>query len=343
MKSAISDSPGPRILVVRLGAMGDIVHTLPAVASLKHGFPESHLTWVVEPLWAPLLEGNPFVDHVVTIERGSAQAWIGRLRELGAAKFNFAVDFQGLIKSAAVASLARPEQIFGFHQSQARERAAALFYSEKALSHATHIVDRNLDLAAAAGARSVVRAFPLPPGRAEGSLPEGAFVLASPLAGWAAKQWPLEYYTALAERLRAADLALVLNVAPGVRLNVPGAIEHSSGIAGLIHATRRATAVVGLDSGPLHIAAAVGKPGVAIYGPTDPARNGPYGDSITVLRSPNVVTTHKRRVTIHPSMREIGPDEVCQALLARIAGTLPGLQPGAAEGRLRSGLAAPRL
>src|SRR5579864_5316394 len=90
-------SSGPGILVVRLGAMGDIIHTLPAVASLKHSFPGSHLTWVVEPKWAPLLEGNPFVDQIAFLRRGGpGQVW-GSLRELRTKSYDFAVDFQGLI------------------------------------------------------------------------------------------------------------------------------------------------------------------------------------------------------------------------------------------------------
>ena len=89
---------------------------------------------------------------------------------------------------------------------------------------------------------------------------------------------------------------------------------HVSSIAGLIHATRQATAIVGIDSGPLHLAAALKKPGVAIFGGTDPARNGPYGGTIRVLRSPNAVTSYKRGHEIDPVMREITPDEVYGAL-----------------------------
>src|SRR5579872_1209089 len=106
-------SSGTRILVVRLGAMGDIIHALPAVASLKHSFPGSRLTWAVEPRWTALLEGNPFVDRIVPVQRGGpAQIWRS-CRELRAERYDFTVDFQGLIKSAVVASVARPDRIFG--------------------------------------------------------------------------------------------------------------------------------------------------------------------------------------------------------------------------------------
>jgi len=294
-----------RILVVRLGAMGDILHALPAVASLKTGHPGSRLTWVVEAKWAPLIEGNPFVDRVVLLRRQSAAALLESWRDLRSERYQMAVDFQGLLKSALVAAAARPERIFGFGYPLLRERAAGLFYSRKILTQAAHVVDRNLDLAAAAGATTALRVFSLPPGRPEGELPPGAFVLASPLAGWRSKQWPAEHYRALAARLRAElGMPLVVDLPLGNadwlrQAGMAGdAVAHVSGLAGLIDATRRAAAVVGVDSGPLHLAAALEKPGVAIFGPTDPARNGPYGGTLRVLRAEGAVTTYKRNSTM---------------------------------------------
>lgn len=309
---------GSRILVVRLGAMGDIIHALPAAASLKHGFPGSRLTWVVEPQWAPLLEGNPFVDRVALFRRGGPGTILESCRRLRQERYDFAVDFQGLIKSALVASVARPDRIFGFHQSQAREKLAALFYSHKTLSRAAHVVDRNLDLAAAAGAGTILKKFPLPAGRQESPLPGGPFVLACPLAGWRSKQWPPEFYGELAARLRN-ELGITLVVdgpatAASVLAAAGEAFRHYSSLSGLIFAMRRAAAVVGGDSGPLHLAAALGKPGVAIFGPTDPGRNGPYGGSITILRSPRAATSYKRRAAIDESMYQITPDAVFDAL-----------------------------
>jgi len=314
---------GGRILVVRLGAMGDILHALPAVTSLRHGFPGWQVTWAVEPRWAPLLAANPFVDRVVLLDRstgaGLARAW----HDLRAERFDFAVDFQGLIKSALVACAARTERIYGFDRSLAREPLAAMFYSDKVTARSAHRVDRNLELAAAAGAPTAVYSFPLPPGHAEGVLPAGGFVLASPLSGWRAKQWPLDHYARLAERLRReAGIPLVLNGPPAARETLAGAADamlHLSSIEGLIDATRRAAAVVGVDSGPLHLAAALGRPGVAIFGPTDPSQTGPYGGSFTVLRSPHAITSYKRRNEIDPSMRAVTPDAVFDALQPRLA------------------------
>jgi heptosyltransferase-1 len=303
-----------RILVVRLGAMGDVIHALPAVATLKHSFPHSRVSWVLRSRWTPLVEGNPFVDEIIPFDRtmrGIGSAW----RRLRAVRFDVAVDFQGLIQSALVAQVSRADKIVGFDRSQAAERWASLFYSTGVVTNSPHVVDRNLELVAAAGASSILRAFPLPEGAPEGRLPDGKFVLASPLAGWSAKQWPLERFEQLAKLL---DLPLVVNGAPDsaeMLQRIRGAHVHISGIAGLIDATRRAHAVVGVDSGPMHLAAALGKPGIAIFGTTDPARNGPYGGSLRVLRSPAAETTYKRNAN-DSHMRAISADTVAEALAA---------------------------
>jgi heptosyltransferase I len=303
-----------RILVVRLGAMGDVIHALPGVASLKHGFPRSHITWVIRPRWMPLLENNPFVDEVIPLERnarGIRAAW----RKLRERHFDLAVDFQGLVQSALVAAVSHADRIVGLHRSQAWERWASLFYSSEIVTSSVHVVDRNVELAAAAGASSTLRAFPIPEGSPEGPLPEGKFVLASPLAGWGSKQWPLEFYEELVGRL---EMPLVVNGPPDAAATlekIRGAQVHFSGLRGLIYATRRAYAVVGVDSGPMHLAAALAKPGVAIFGPTDPARNGPYGGSLRVLRHAAASTTYKRNAH-DGDMRAVTPAEVAEALAA---------------------------
>lgn len=304
-----------RILVVRLSSMGDVIHALPAAASLKHSFPHSHVAWVIRTRWAPLLEKNPFVDEVIPFER-TLRGIADTRRKLRKDRFDVAIDFQGLIQSALVAAAARPDRIAGFHRSQIREKAAALFYSNQVKARAQHVVDRNLELVAAVGGSSLLYTFSLPEGSAEGNLPEGKFVLTSPLAGWGSKQWPVEFYEKLASRL---DVPLVVNGPPeGAEIlsTIRGAHVHLSGIAGLIHATRLAQAVIGVDSGPLHLAAALSKPGVAIFGPTDPQRNGPYGGTIKVLRSAGVSTTYKRTDATHDSMRAISAEDVLEALPA---------------------------
>jgi len=291
--------------------MGDVIHALPAVASLKHSFPHSHLSWVIKPRWAPLLDGNPFVDEIIPFNR-TARELLATWRLLRRKRFELAVDLQGLIQSALVAACA--DKIVGLARTQARESFAAMFYSSAVRTTALHRVDRYLELVAAAGASSLLRTFPLPPGKPEGALPEGPFILACPLAGWGSKQWPLGHYAELARRLKSP---LVVNGPPDaaeILSRIDGAQVHLSGIEGLIDATRRAQAIVGVDSGPVHLAAALGKPGVAIYGPTDPASHGPYGGTLHVLRSSSAITSYKRRAADPGSMRAVSVTEVLEAL-----------------------------
>jgi heptosyltransferase-1 len=293
--------------------MGDVIHTLPAVASLKKSFPSSAISWVLRPQWEPLLEGNPTVDEVIPFERsmdGIRAAW----KQIRTTRFDLVVDFQGLIQSALIARAARSREIAGFSWSEAREKLATLLYSRRVVTTGPHRVDSYLQIAAAAGASKLVKDFPLPAGRAEGTLPDGPFVLASPLAGWGSKQWPLEYYSEVAR-----SVPLVVNGPPSAATlleKIEGAHVHLSGISGLIDATRRAGAVIGVDSGPMHLAAALKKHGVAIFGPTDPLTHGPYGGTLKVLRDPGAKTSYKRHEEIDPAMQAIRPQEVLEALEA---------------------------
>jgi heptosyltransferase-1 len=232
-----------------------------------------------------------------------------------------AIDFQGLIQSALVGRASRPLRFIGLHRSQARESLAGIFYTEQVKTTGPHCVDANLQLAAAAGATHLTDEAWIPPGKPEGDLPSGPFVFASPFAGWASKQWPLENYGRLAQELIAEGLPLVVNVPQGFREKLaamPDLQIHESGLPGLIDGTRRATAVVGVDSGPMHLAAALSKPGVAIFGPTDPARNGPFHSKLVVLRDAHAVTSYERVDENDASMRAIGVANVKEALLHSI-------------------------
>ena len=303
------------ILVIRLGAMGDVIHVLPAVAALRESFPQTRLTWIVEPRWMPLID-SVLVHQVIPLNRRKwasvRQAWASmRVRA-----FDLAIDFQGLIKSALVAKASGAARVAGY--ANPRETPARWFYDVLVKPESAHIVDHHLELAQAIGAAGKAKSFPLPAGTAEGTLPAGRFVLACPFAGWASKEWPLDRYAELGRLLAAHNVRLVLNGHPAVEAQLRRLEHvnvHISSIAGLIDATRRASAVLGLDSGPLHLAAALQKPGVALFGPTDPARNGPYGSTIRVLRSADAVTSYKRLPEVDPSMLALTPAEVDKALL----------------------------
>ena len=309
------------ILLVRLGAMGDIIHALPALASLRKSFPEHRIAWVVARKWIQLLEGNPQLDEVVAFERKGKGTLRASWRKLRPIQPDVAIDFQGLIQSALVGRVSQPRRFIGRHRSQARESLAALFYTEEVKTKGPHCVEANLELAAAAGATQLTDQAWIPEGKPEGDLPDEPFIFTSPFAGWTSKQWPLENYGKLARELQAEGLALVVNVPPGSRAKLaamPDLRIHESGLPGLIDGTRRATAIVGVDSGPMHLAAALGKPGVALFGPTDPARNGPFRSNLAVLRAANAVTSYQRDEQVAASMRAISVQQVKEALLHSI-------------------------
>lgn len=302
------------ILAIRLSALGDIIHALPAIASLKLSFPSSQLALLVAPRWLPIVEGNPFIDELIS----------PHVRTIWQLRPGLAFDFQGLLKSALLGRLAFPRRFYGFDRSVARESLAPIFYTHPIPVMGPHRVERCLQLVAAAGASQFTQEAWIPPGHPEGKLPSAPFVLASPFAGWAGKQWPLENYELLGQHLSREGLDLVVNVPDECARDLASfghTHVHTSSISGLIDATRRAAAVVGVDSGPLHIAAALRKPGVALFGPTDPKFTGPHGGTMTVLRDERVETTYKRDANVHASMRVITPRQVAEALLHSLANT----------------------
>lgn len=278
-----------RVLVIRLGAFGDVLHAMPAATALARSGLD--VTWVVDRKWAPLLTACPV--RTVAFDRRDFADVRRVVAELRAARFAVAYDLQGLIKSAVLGWLSGAPRRVGFVSSYLRERAAAWFYSECVAPRGGHVVEQELSLVGLPG-----HEFPLPAGEPVADLPAGPFVLASDRAGWRAKEWPAENYAALAARL---PVPLVMN-------------RPAWSLPQLIYATRQAAAVLGLDSGPMHLAAALGKPGVALFGPTSPERNGPYGGSLTVLRAPNAETTYKRTQEIPASMRALSVDAVGDAL-----------------------------
>ncbi|MDQ2712048.1 MAG: glycosyltransferase family 9 protein [Acidobacteriota bacterium] len=305
------------ILVIRLGAMGDILHALPAVATLKLSFPNKKIVWLVARKWTALLEGNPYIDKLIPFDRADIASMMQLRRTLRGLHPEIAIDFQGLVQSAFLGRLARPQKFFGLDRSIAREPLASRFYTHRIQAWGPHRIQRNIQLAGAAGASKSIEESWIPAGSPEGCLPDKPFVLASPFAGWNSKQWPLEMYSRLERELARQGLALVINISPQhtERMRASNFHLHTSGLNGLIDATRRAKAVVGVDSGPLHLAAALKKSGVAIYGPTDPAQTGPFKSPLVVLRNEHARTTYKRGNEVDSSMASISPEQIAEALL----------------------------
>jgi heptosyltransferase I len=339
-----------RVLIVRLGSMGDILHTLPAVTALRKALPEAIIGWVVEERWAELLctlpeprSGprsplRPLVDQVHTVDTKkwrsslfSPQTWerVGAsLSELRAPEYEIAVDFQGAARSAMLARLAKAPVVYG--AMQPRENVASMFYTRQVITRGAHVVEQNLSLAGAVAGQSLeMPAVDLPYDQAaekqcdDWLKREGIsdFVLLNPGAGWGAKQWPAERYGLVAKQLAADGLKALVNFGPGEE-NLAQAVEAVSGGAAeavgctlteLISLMRRARLFIGGDTGPMHLAAALRIPVVAIFGPTDPARNGPFGTLSIVLRNSLSPTTHARHVQPDPGLLEISAEQVVAA------------------------------
>lgn len=332
----------PRILIVRLGAMGDVLHALPAVAALRRAYPQAEIAWAIEPRWAELLPGKPLLDRVhIADTRGwrkqvaSAPRNIKALRtELRGNGYGIAVDLQGLLKSAVIARLSGAKQRWGF--ADPREALAGVAYTDKAERGGGHIIAQNLRLLAAVAATELAAPSsadptllpfsPLAEDWAKDLLLSRRmerFAMLSPGAGWAAKEWPAERYGELAQRLSQNGVACVLNVGPGEKeALLAERVTKSAGnalfrvnctVSQLIALTRRASLFVGGDTGPMHLANALGVPVVALFGPTDPARNGPYFQPSVVLRSEKSVTSYSHTDVPDPGLLTITVDEVLAA------------------------------
>ena len=333
---------------MRLGSMGDIIHTLPAVATLKRGFPEAEIDWVVEGHWAPLLERNPYLTQLHRVETrtwrrrlaaaGTWRALLGSISGLRGRHYDCALDFQGLVKSAVAGRLSGAASVVGFARAELRERAAALFYTAQAGppadGRAAHVVERNLALVAAVGADEPVVEFCCTPApedvarmrAATTDLPSLAHVeryaIVSPSAGWAAKRWPEEAYGALLLRLsRELGLRVVIHCGPGDELIAERVATLAAdarplllrpSLGELMALVREAALLVAGDTGPLHLAAACGTPVVAIFGPTDPARNGPFSTASRVVRAEDASTTYSRAAD-RQAIRSVTVEQVFRA------------------------------
>jgi heptosyltransferase I len=328
-----------RFLLVRLGSMGDVIHAIPAASALRDTFPDARIDWAIDPKWSRLLEGNPDITEVIPADRKSAgglAATIGQMRD---AQYTCAIDFQALYKSALLAFASGAPRRAGFQSSYAREGLASLLYTDCLNPRGPHKVDHNLTLAEFAGARKSVPRFPIAI-RAEDeehaaqqlaahSLAD--FYVLNPGGGWLSKCWPARRYGELHRTLATrfgwrgvvtfgpGEEGLAREVAEAAGDSAPVSIL--LGLGPLMALMRRAKFVVSADTGPLHLAAALDVPVVGLFGPTDPARNGPYSNDASrhiVLRNPlNCETTYRRGKTHSPAMLSIEVPQVADAIARR--------------------------
>lgn len=348
-------SPGKieRLLIVRLSAMGDIIHTLSAARLLRDAFPGAKIGWLVEERWAELLcapatarrgprsVARPLVDEVHTVNlkawgksifslptlQSVATVW----NDVRGAHYDVAIDLQGAIRAAVLARYSGAKMVLG--AAQPRESPASLLYDRKIVVHGRHVVEQNLGVARALtdieDIDSVDVCMNLPRDlssekRVDQFLGENGirdFAILNPGAGWGAKRWPAERFGEVALSLSSQGLRSILNYGPGEENLVLAAEAASCGaakamqltVSELIALTRRARIFIGGDTGPLHLAAALRVPVVGIYGPTDPSRNGPYGTKCVVLRSPESMTSHSRRAEADEGLLTITSQAVAEA------------------------------
>lgn len=354
-----------RILIVRLGAMGDVIHALPAVTALRAALPQAHIGWAIEERWSELLcaaeadsdapaargPQQPLVDaiHFVNTQAwraaplsdetwAEARATFAAMREL---RYDVAIDFQGSMKSAGVAALSGAARRVGNRRPW--ERAAAMFYTHALEVHSAHVVEQALELASAvAGAHLHYVPPALPTDAAderwaeqvvrERARGECELVVLQPGAGWGAKQWPADYYGELAVRLcqlTAPPVVPLVSHGPNEQGLAREVERHSQGkaialqcsISELAALLRRARLVIGGDTGPVHLAAALGVPVLALYGPTDPRRTGPFGTRAVVLRSGSSKTSHARRAAPEGGLLEISVDQAFAAARSLLEGS----------------------
>lgn len=331
------------VLIVRIGAMGDVLHALPAVAALRRARPEWRVEWAVDTRWAPLVvpeDGRgPHVDGVhladtklwssAPLSARTRQSIVALRRELKAVRFDLVVDMQGTIRSAVVGRFAGAKGVAGY--ADPRESAAAWLYSEKIARRGEHVVQQSAALLGEACGVELVPAVPELPLDAAAEEWAERVVLRRPLcvlapgAGWAAKQWPAKRFGALAAELSWRGFDVVVNAASAQN---PLALEVAAAsggvarvlpcsVAELIALLRRTDLFVGGDSGPMHLAAALAVPLVALFGPTDPARNGPWGPGPNrVLRHAASVTSYKHVAAVDAGLAQLHVEEVLEAALS---------------------------
>lgn len=333
-----------RLLVVRLGAMGDILHSLPAITALRQTHPEWEIGWAIEPQWRglfcagdgkPLSPAMPLVNrlHIVPAKRWArsplSRATIADIRrvrrELRAMHYDVAVDMQGAVRSAMIARWARTKRVIG--EARPREWAARWLFHQPVDTEGVHVIEQSVEVGNVIAGDNLSIPTPMLPHdpeaeRRAAELPQ-PFVLITPGAGWGAKRWPPERYGAVARSLAGAGYRVVVNSGPSEEHLAQAINAGSDGtarvlsldMAGLIAVTRRASLVIGGDTGPLHLASALDRPVVGIYGPTDPARNGPFHGPSRVLRHPESVRDHSRRSEPEAGLLTITPEAVTTAAL----------------------------
>jgi heptosyltransferase-1 len=328
--------PERRFLVVRLGSLGDIVHTFPAVAALRKSFPESEIVWLTHPRWVELVSASGLASEIWPVDSRDLRSVRQVIERIRARRWDAAIDYQGLWKSAFLPFFGGVGKRIGFSSATIREFGVPVLYTDRVVCRTTHIADQNGELSLRGGSRAGTADFALRVNERDethvcSDLHKAGIescVVLSPGGGWHAKCWPAERFGALCRKIRnEIGLPCVINYGPGEDALAED-VRRASGDANplvydgelgpLMALLRGARCMVGGDTGPLHLAIALGTRAVALFGPTDPARNGPYPRGQIVLRSPKAQTTYGRSNVTDPSLLELSVDEVFSAVKQRL-------------------------
>jgi lipopolysaccharide heptosyltransferase I len=338
-----------RFLIVRLGALGDIVHAIPVAAAIRRAFPTARIDWLVSAKHREILDLVPVIDRRLVInDRSDASggtSLVAAVRELRRTQYDVAIDLQGLLKSALLARASGAPRVVGFSSRYAREAFARLLYSDAhdpgrgGIYHpreTRHVVEINLGLLQTLGIDAGRPEFPIEAvasAVARRALEDagGRYALLNPGAGWPNKQWPPARFGAVAAALRDRHgLRSVVLWGPGeaalgrdvVSASAGAAVlAEASNIADIVALARGASVMLSGDTGPTHIATAVGTPVVGIFGPTRPARNGPLDAlDVTVTRDEICRCHHLRRCKLdRMCLLDIEVAEVVSAIERRLA------------------------
>lgn len=339
----LADYCAERIALIKPSALGDIIHSLPVLTALRRRYPRAHITWVVNRGYAPLLQGHRNLDEILPFDRGAsrrgwraaARSWIDFLRELGQRRFDLAIDLQGLFRTAVMMTATRAERRVGL--STAREGATWSYTDVIPVAdiNSLHAVERCWRVAEALGVGDTTKEFHIPiPDEARNwaeAVTNGyprPWLMLGPGARWKTKRWPPEHFAALARRVwdRFGGTVFLVGgdeeraAASKVRQRLSGPSRDLTGQTTLPHLAallERADAMLANDTGPLHLAAALGRPVVAPYTCTTVRRSGPYGaESGAVEASVRCGGSYVKRCSRRVCMAELTPDRLWPSLSA---------------------------